>query len=304
MIKFLPAILLLSLSTVTHAKLLDKVAGIVNDKIFTYSELVRVKDTISARKEIAPFIFTKDKYTLKEILKVQQNIYIVKDKLSELGFVVSDDSVESRINETERRLGLKRADLLNFLESKGLTFNEYFELIRNATEFNIFNRRIISPLVNITEQEVKNEYYKLNTSNKALSFKYNVVDFYLPESTVQTKDRNKLQYILEEYQKTGNIPGIYRNIETSNLGDVSDDDLPKELSRLLKKTDEGSFSKPYVKNGMIHVFYLKGKDLTASQDFLKKKDFIYNQIYMKRSKKITRTWFSKETLNYYILENI
>lgn len=302
--KFLPAILLLSLSTISYAKLLDKVAGVVNDKIFTHSELVRVKNTISARKEIAPFIFTKNKYTLKEILKVQQNIYIVKDKLSELGFVVSDDSVESRINETERRLGLKRADLLNFLESKGLTFNEYFELIRNATEFNIFNRRIISPLVNITEQEVKNEYYKLNTSNKALSFKYNVVDFYLPESTVQPKDRNKLQYVLEEYQKTGNIPGIYRNLETSNLGEVSDDDLPKALSKLLKKTDEGSFSKPYIKNGMIHVFYLKGKDLTESQDFLKKKDYIYNQIYMKRSKKITRTWFSKETLNYYILENI
>lgn len=302
--KIIPAIFLIMFSLASQAKLLDKVAGVVNDKTFTLSELKRVQKTISARREIAPFIFTKKKYSLKDILKIQQHIYIIKDKLSEMGFVVSDDSVESRILETEKRLGLRRADLLVFLESKGISFNEYFELIRNATEFNIFNRRIISPLVNITEQEVKNEYYKMNSSNKALSFRYNIVDFYLPQSKVLKKDKNRLPYILEEYQKTGNIPEIYKSIETTNLGDVSDDDLPKDLSSLLKKTNEGSFTKSYTKNNLVHIFYLKTKDLTASQDFIKKKDRIYNKIYMKRSKVITVTWFSKESLNYYILENI
>lgn len=294
----------MTLSLTSQAKLLDKVAGVVNDKTFTLSELKRVQQTISARKEIAPFIFIKKKYSLKDILNIEQHIYIIKDKLSEMGFVVSDDSVESRILETEKRLGLRRADLLVFLESKDISFNEYFELIRNATEFNIFNRRIISPLVNITEQEVKNEYYKMNSSNKALSFKYNIIDFYLPESRVAKNDKNHLPYILEEYQKTGNIPAIYKSIETTHLGDVSDDDLPKDLSALLKKTNEGSFSKVYTKNNLVHIFYLKTKDLTASQDFLKMKDRIYNKIYMKRSKIITKIWFNKETLNYYILENI
>lgn len=299
-----PALILMMLSSASQAKLLDKVAGVVNDKTFTLSEVKRVKNTISARREIAPFIYTKKNYSLKDVLKILQNTFIIKDKLSEMGFVVSDDSVESRIIETEKRLGLKRADLLVFLDSKGISFNEYFELIRNATEFNIFNRRIISPLVNITEQEVKNEYYKLNSSNKALSFKYKIVDFYLPESKVLKKDLKRLPFILEEYQKTGNIPQIYKNIETSNLGDVSDDDLPTDLSSLLKKTNEGSFTKAYVKNNLVHIFYLKTKDLTESQDFIRSKNQIYNAIYMKRSKVITKTWFSKESLNYYILENL
>lgn len=299
-----PALFILLFSLNSQAELLDKVAGVVNDKTFTLSELKRVKGTISARREIAPFIYTKVDYSLKDILKVQQHIYIIKDKLSEMGFVVSDDSVESRILETEKRLGLRREDLLAFLDSKGVSFNEYFELIRNATEFNIFNRRIIAPLVNITEQELKNEYYKLNSSNKALSFKYDVVDFYLPEQNVLKKDLNRLPYILEEYQKTGNIPEIYKNIETNNLGHLTDDDLPKDLSAILKKTNEGAFSRPFTKNNLIHIFYLKGKDLTESQDFLKSKDHIYNIIYMKRSQSITQTWFNKESLNYYILENI
>jgi peptidyl-prolyl cis-trans isomerase SurA len=298
-----PAILLI-LSLNSSAKLLDKIAGVINDKVFSLSELKRIQSTVSARKEIAPFIYTKNKYTINDILKLQHRVFIVKDKLSEQGFVVSDDSVEARIKDTEKRLGLSRNDLLDFLASKRISFNEYFELIREATEYNIFNRRIIAPLVNITDQEIKNHYYKIHKSNKALSFKYQIVDFYLPESKVLKQDRKRLSYILEEYQKTGNLPAIYRDIETSNLGDVSDDDLPKELSSILKKTDEGSFSKPYIKNKLVHLFYVKKKDLTASQDFISKKSMIYNNIYMKRSKSITANWFSREALNYFVLENL
>lgn len=301
--KLIPAVLLV-LSLNANAKLLDKIAGVINDKVYSLSELKRIQSTVSARKEIAPFIYTKKKYSINDILKLQHRVFIVKDKLSEQGFVVSDDSVEARIKDTEKRLGLTRNDLLDFLSSKRISFNEYFELIREATEFNIFNRRIIAPLVNITDQEIKNHYYKIHKSNKALSFKYQIVDFYLPESKVLKQDIKRLSYILEEYQKTGNLPAIYIDIETSNLGNVSDDDLPKELSSILKKTDEGSFSKPYIKNKLVHLFFVKKKDLTASQDFISKKSMIYNQIYMKRSKSITSNWFSREALSYFILENL
>jgi len=301
--KLLIICLFLSATTAT-AKLLDKVAGVINDKIYTLSELERVKKTISARKEISPFIYVSKKFTTKDILKKEIEIFIVKDKLSAMGFVISDDSVESRIKETEKRLGLRRADLLDFLATKNIDFNEYFELIRQAMEFNIFNRRVISPLVNITEQEVKNHYYKMNKSNKALSFNYHPVDFTFQESKVLKSDRKRLGSILEAYQRTGNLPQIYRDMETNDLGNVSDEDLPKELSIILKATDEGAFSKLFVKSGVIHIFYLKKKDLTESQDFLKRKAFIKNKIYMTRSKSITKTWFNREALNYYILENI
>ena len=54
---------------------------------------------------------------------------------------------------------------MNFLKSNDLTFNEYFEVIRETIEFNIFNGRVIQPLITITDQEVKNLFYKQNKSN-------------------------------------------------------------------------------------------------------------------------------------------
>lgn len=285
-------------------KLLDKVAGVINDQVYTLSEIKRVQETLPARNEISGIIYKKTDYSDKEILKILQHRFIIKDKLAELGLVISDDSVESRIKETEQRLGLRRQDLLNFLETKNITFNEYFELIREAMEYNYFNSRIIAPLVNITDQEVKNYYYNENSKNEALSFNYEIVDFSIEESKITRPEAEKLPIVLEEYQKTGSLPEVYRDISTNDLGKLRGDDLPKDLSSMLKNTDEGAFSKLYKRDGLVHVFYVKAKDLTESQKFLKKKDQIFNELFMQRSSSIIQNWFSRESSNYYILENL
>ncbi|MFT6633655.1 MAG: peptidyl-prolyl cis-trans isomerase SurA [Bacteriovoracaceae bacterium] len=297
-------LVLMALSAQANATLIDKVAGVINDNVYTLSEVTRVQNTLDIRKEIAPFIYKDKSSSQGDILRLMQNKFIIKDKLSELGFVISDDAVESRIKETEKSLRLNRPELLQFLKSKGISFNEYFELLREAMEYSVFQRRIIAPLVTITDQELKNFYYNMNSSNKALSFKYKVVDFTLPENKVLKSDLDRLPAILETYKKTGNIPQIYADISTNDLGNVSDEDLPKDLSKLLKSTDENRFSKLYIKGGVIHSFYLVSKDLAESSDFIQKRNLIYNQIFLKRSSKIAQNWFSRESLSYYLLTNL
>lgn len=292
------------LNTPASAKVLDKIAGVINDKVFTLSEVKRINSTVSIRQEIAPFIYTQEKYTNKEMLRLLQNSFIVKDKLEELGFVVSDDSVQDRIRQTEKSLRLNRSELLKFLDSKGITFNEYFEILRSAMEYNIFNRRIIAPLVTITDQELKNFYYKNYSSAKASSFKYNVIDFNIPASKVQKEDRKRFREILQKYRKTGSIPQIYSDLSTDELGKISGEDVSPVLRKLLQNTDENSFSEEFIDDGILHVFYVDSKEIADSQDFLIKKREIYNSIFLERSQKLSESWFSRESLSYYILTNI
>ena len=80
------------------------------------------------------------------------NRFLIRAKLEELGYVVDDDQVEGQIKSTEDRLRLNRAALLSFLQSNGLTFDEYFEVIRESIEFNIFFSRVIQPLITVTDQ--------------------------------------------------------------------------------------------------------------------------------------------------------
>lgn len=281
-------------------KLLDKIVAVINTRVISLSEIDRMKQTLEARREISPVIYTEQKYSPKELLNIAIRSFIIRDKIAAQGYVINDDAVESRIKMTEERLGLKRADLLQFLKTKGLTYEEYFEIIRETMEFNIFAQRIIAPLISVTEQEIKNEYYRRNSTNNALSFKYKLVDFYIPEEKVGQKGQDKFLQVLKDYQLTGKLPEAYRELETNNLDNLRADSLPKELASVLKVTAEGSFSKPVELNNYLHVFYVQKKDLVESEDFMKFKDQIQNEIFMNKGKAVTTNWFDREYSNYYI----
>jgi peptidyl-prolyl cis-trans isomerase SurA len=281
-------------------KLLDKLVAVVNTRVISLSEVTRMEDTLNARKEVSPMVYNEPKYDKKQLLDIVIRSFIIRDKINAQGYVINDDAVESRIKMTEERLGLKRADLLNFLKTKGLTYEEYFEIIRETMEYNVFASKIIAPLVSVTEQEIKNEYYRRNSSNNALSFKYNLVDFYIKESGLVDKNEDRFLSVLKDYQLSGKLPEEYRDLESNNLEQLNEDGLTKELAGILKNTAEGSFSRASSINGYLHVFYVQKKDLVESQDFSRIKEQIQNDIFMDKGKSVTNNWFDREFSNYYI----
>lgn len=281
-------------------KLLDKIVAVINTRVISLSEIQRMEATLEARKEVSPIIYTEKKYAQKDLLQIMIKSFIIRDKINAQGYVINDDAVESRIKMTEERLGLKRADLLQFLKGKGLTYEEYFEIIRETMEYNIFAQRIIAPLISVTEQEIKNEYYRRNSTNNALAFKYNLVDFYIKEDKLVDKSENKFLAVLKDYQLTGKLPEEYKELESNNLEKISEDALSGELKSALKTTAEGSFSKGVSLAGYLHVFYVQKKDLVESQDFQRFKDQIQNEIFMEKGKSVSTNWFDREYTNYYI----
>lgn len=281
-------------------KLLDKIVAVVNTRVISLSEINRIQDTLEARREISPMVYSEKKYAQKEIIQIMIKAFIIRDKINAQGYVINDDAVESRIKMTEERLGLKRGDLLQFLKGKGITYEEYFELIRETMEYNIFAQRIISPLISVTEQEIKNEFYRRNNSNNALAFKYNLVDFYIPEAKLVDKSENKFLAVLKDYQLTGKLPEEFADLESNNLENLNEDGLSKDLATILKTTSEGSFSKAISLNNHLHVFYVQKKDLVESQAYLKFKDQIQSDIFMTKGKSVTANWFDREFSNYFI----
>jgi len=292
--------LLLLIGQTVSASLLDKTLAVVNDQIITMSDANRTKKTLSARRNISPFIYKQKSYTTKEIVTLLVQRILIRQKLTEINIIIGDEQVESQIKANEKRLGISRTALMSFLQSNGLSFEEYFETVRESLEFSYFNSRVVSPLISITEQEIKNKYYQENINNKTLSFKYSLVDFTLPAKAVSKKMKKNLPNVLKKFQITGNLPKSYSDIETNELGDVSEDGLTKKLKQLLKRTDEGSFSKAITMNGLVHIFYIKKKDLQESEAFLKVKNRIREKLYEKNAKSISSLWYEREENKHYV----
>lgn len=301
MLKYILLIFLGAGHAYAQEKLLDKIVAVINGKIYTLSELKRVEKTIDARKEISPFLYTPSKkFSQTQILNLMIKSFIIRDKLSLQGYVVGDDSVESRIRMTEEKLGLNRDSLLEFLKAKGVTYEEYFEVIREAMEYNLFTTRIIAPLVTVTEQEIKNEYYKRSSDNRALSFKYNVVDFSVPASQAKSSEAKNFKQALKDYQVSGRLGLGFSDLDSTTFDDIKEDALAPIIAKALSKTPEGEFTEPFVLGDRLHSFFVKNKDLVESQAYLRARAKLEDEIYNEKTGALSSNWFERELPNYFI----
>ena len=283
-----------------NARLLDKILAVIDNDSITLSQVNRVLENYKARKNISPQIYDKDSFDQKDAINSFIYSHLIRNKLSQIGYTIEDAQVEAQIKATESRLGLNRDQLYNLLKSEQISFAEYFEIIRQTIEFNLFNARVIAPLISISEQDIKNTFYKRNSSSKTLNFKYNLVDFYVPESKFSKSQIDKLPKLLKSYQATGILPEEYKQIETNPIGDINEAGLNKELKHLLKSTDEGQFSNPILMNGIYHVFFVRKKDLVQSEIYLEAKAKIRQYLFEQKTKDITKVWFQRESNKYYI----
>jgi len=297
--------LLLSVGNV-HAqeKLLDKIVAVVNGRVYSLSELERVEITLPARREISPFLYSKEQVDRSSLLELMIKTQIIRDKLGTQGYVISDDAVESRIRATEEKLGLSRDSLLDFLKGKGVTFEEYFEIIREAMEYNLFTTRIIGPLVTVTEQELKNEFYKRHANDKALSFTYNVVDFSVPAPEGKGNENSNFVQALKDYQVTGRLGFGYTDLDANPIEGIKEDGLAKAIAESLEKTPEGNFTPAIVLGDRLHSFYVKSKDLVESATFQKSKVRLEDELFAEKSISLTKNWFDREYGNYYIKKSL
>ncbi|HLE11521.1 MAG: hypothetical protein A2504_05820 [Bdellovibrionales bacterium RIFOXYD12_FULL_39_22] len=284
-----------------RAELLDKIVAVIDDEVVSLSQINQIKSNLASRKTISPIVYSNEKMTDQQIVDTIINGRLSRDKLNEVGIVIADEMVEEQIKLTEQRLGLSRSDLLQYLESNRLTFDEYFELTREAMENQYFHQKVIRPLISITEQEVKNEFYKKNVNNQTLAFRYNLVDFSLPKASVTGDMLKHFKDVLTNFQISGDLPKEFKSLETNVIGDITEDGLAKNLKDLLKVTDEGKFSDPLsLGDGKQHVFYVKKKDLVESELFIKQKMEIQAELFYKQSKITEEVWFQRERNKHYI----
>ena len=106
---------LIFLSSNVSAKLLDKIVAVVDDNVVTKSQVDRIRGTILPRRNILQSVFNKNEFSNEEVIELIIQRYIVRSHLADVGYIISDDQGESRLTETEKAMGIPRAEILNFL---------------------------------------------------------------------------------------------------------------------------------------------------------------------------------------------
>ena len=299
--KFSLAILVVFfLQTSAQAKLLDKIAAIVDDNIITLSQVNRTNKNMAIKKNVAPMIFDKSSYTDEEILQITINKFLIRSKLSELGYTITDDQVESQIKANEKRLNVDRKSLMNFLKQQGSSFDEYFETLREAIEYSYFINRVITPGISISDQDVKNTYFKKNIKDTRLNFKYSLIDYSISKDVIAKLDKGQLEAVVKQYRTSGVLPEAFSTLISTNLDEMTEDGVASDLKSLLKSTDEGALTSVILLNGSYHIFYVAKKDLVESENYITQKDRIRDELFEVAAKNEVTLWFERESNKHYI----
>lgn len=286
--------------TSVQAKLLDKITGIVDDNIITLSQITRLGKSLPIKKNVAPMIYDKASYTNEEFLNITINKFLIRSKLTELGYSITDDQVEAQIKANEKRLNVDRKALMNFLKQQGSTFDEYFETLREAIEYSYFINRVIAPTIAISEQDVKNTYFKNNIKDARLNFKYSLIDYAIGKDVLPKLDKGQMEEVVKQYRINSILPQAFSTMTSTNLDDITEEDIAPELKNLLKQTDEGSITPTITLSGQHHVFYVAKKDLVESEAFAKQKDKIREELFDIAVKNEAALWFDRERNKHYI----
>ena len=283
------------------ARQLDKVALVVNDTAFTLSQLKRIQDSINVRRNVSPLVYNKTQFELSEIAEKLINRQVIKAKLSEIGYSIGDDYVEDQIKQNEKKLGVNRQALIQFLNQQGFNFDEYFETIREAIEYSIFIQRVISPIIAITDQEVKNTYFKKYSGSAKMNFKYSLTDY-----SINKDNSNSIKFAsaIADFKKTNIITEEFKDFSSTNLDEITEEDISNEISQALKSVGEGEFTKPFMLNGKLHVFYVQKKDLVESSQYQKEKEKIRNELFEKAVLLETSSWLVRERTKHFIKNNL
>ena len=288
----------LALST-AYGKLIDKTIAVVDKEVLTLSEVQQIKRNINARKNISPQIYSKKNYTTADIVESFIKSRIIRNNLERIGFVIKDSQVESQIKQTESNLRVDRDELLQFLRSNKVSFEEYFNITKETIEFNIFLARIIKPLIKITNFELKNEFSK-NSKLSSDTFNYTLVDFYVNQRSISTSKLKTIRKDLIKFQKDGILPKYLKNLETNVLENVKEEGLSSQIKKSLIGKSVEEFSEPVIINNYVHLFYIKKKSLVESEKYSNSKRTLEQNIFMAKSANVISKWLDQEKTKYFI----
>lgn len=283
-----------------QAKLLDKIVGIVDDNIVTLSQIQRLNKSLSIKKNVAPMIYDRSSYSNEDFLTLTVNKFLIRAKLNELGIPVGDDAIEAQVKSNEKRLNVDREQLKSFLKTQGVTFDEYFETLREAMEYSYFVQRVISPLVSVSEQDVKNEFIKRNSKDARLNVKYTLIDYSISKESKQKIDKSEFESAVKNLRMRNINSESFSDMNVTNLDDITEEGLTPELKSLLKSTDEGSLSNYIFLNNAHHFFFVVKKDLVETENYTKQKDKIRDEMFEKNVKSEVLVWFEREKNKHFI----
>jgi len=294
-IKFFLITFFLSFAVPSHGEVVDRIIAIVNDDIITLKEVESFVH-VEKRNQFTSLDEYLRNLQLKEKLDFFIGALLIKQQAKKLKIDVSNDEVESIIENIKKQNLITEIELREQLKRDNMTYDSFAEGIR----LNILKRRVltrvISPEVKVTDAKLK-EYYEKN-KDEFRDMEYHLKQIFISGQKSDGNQRAANAYKLLDQGKTFENVAIEFSDDPSakqggDIGFVKVEELLPALKESVKLLVPNTYTNVVQTPYGFHILKLIEVNKTDLAPFEALKDKIHEQIVLQESEKRYNEYMNK-----------
>lgn len=290
----------------SRAEISNRVVAIVNNDVITLYELNnRLKDYTGQTSDMLK-AQGEDKYIeiRRQVLETMIDEKISQAKIEELGLNVSEDQIDSYIENIKSANNLTQEDLIAGLKDEGTTLEAYRKSIKEKLERNDLIEYEVTSKAVILESQLSKYYqehiaeFKEEELDQIASIVLNIQNENdTNEITGLTQKGEKILARLKAGEDFSALAKEYSQGPGADEGGVLGEFNPTQLDPALKKIIEGlsdgQVSGLITTNGTIQIIKLLKRTGGTVKPFDQVRDDIYQTIYNKELDKRYTSWIKE-----------
>lgn len=256
------SMLLFALGAVGHAsaEVIEKVVAVVNERAIFLSELRRlVAPQVAAAAAAGQPASPSALYA--PALTQMVNDELIRQVGVEMNVRVPTTEVDRAIQTVMQRSGLSGDRFWEAVRGQGFTRAQYrINVRRELFKLKVLNQRVRGR-VNITEEQVRERYAETLVRARRTA-QFEAAHIFVPleagvSATELSEARARVARVRAQLTGTEDFERAMGEVGGSELGVLSQGDMPESLERAMLELDEGEISQPVRGPAGFHIFLLR-----------------------------------------------
>jgi peptidyl-prolyl cis-trans isomerase SurA len=292
--------------------LVDRIAAVVDKEVITESDIRAFRNHFQKRRQIDPLVALslKDQksITRDKIIEVLIRQKIIENHLTQKNQWPEDNTVDRQIEQIRLANNMSQRDLESTLAQEGYRYNDYYEDMRSSVATNRVIEGEIRPKIQISDQDVKNEYFSQYVG-KSLPVQYKVRHLFFDPSQYKSEAaaREFAERVRNRILAGESFAELARNYsqgpaaqEGGDLGFLDLSHLSKALSGAAEGLKIGELSSVIESSNGFHLIRMEDKRTAEPSDYEERKTQIKNSIYQTRLMQSFEEWIEAKKSESYV----
>lgn len=251
----------------TSGQLLDRIAAVVNDGVVLVSQLDEQTEEVTQRLRQQNTDLPPRNVLRRQILERLVVEEIQFQRAQKLGIQVSDDMLNTALDNVARSNNISFADLPRTLEQQGLDYRTYRDEVRRQMTLQLLRQRDVIGRINISPREMDQAMARnANTADANAEYNVSHILVSVPVTASPEQVQSREARAKEVYQKAKSGESFAQlavaysdsttNIEGGSLGWRRGSQLPSIVADQVGKMNPGDVSEPIRTPSGFHIFRL------------------------------------------------